>query len=122
MDEIDLGLHELSNQLSQDKTFFAESPSPTKTNQFVSGFTKSRYVQWMKTYFFYWTTAVFLFIFILWASPEYCYINNTVQRNNQPPTKQFLWSRFTTVFTISYAIVISIYLSSIYVFKNSVTL
>lgn len=120
MDEIDLGLHELSNQLSQDKTFFAESPSSTKTNQFVSGVTKSRYVQWMKTYFFYWTTAVFLFIFILWAAPEYCY--TVVHRNNQPPTKQFLWSRFTTVFAVSYTIVISIYLSSIYVFKSSVTL
>lgn len=112
MDEIDLGLHELSNQLSQDKAFFAES-STTKANPLD----KSRYMQLMKTYFFYWTTAVFLFIFIIWASPEYCY-TMTVHRNNQPPTKQFLWSRFTTVFTISYVIIISLYLTSIYIFNT----
>lgn len=114
MDEIDLGLHELSNQLSQDKTLFTE-PNTTTTG-FALGMTRSRYVQWMKTYFFYWTSAVFLFVFILWSSPEYCYL--TVNRPNQPSNRQFLWSRFTTVFAVSYSIVVSLYLASIYMFRS----
>lgn len=113
MDEIDLGLHELSNQLSQEKTLFVE-PKTTTTGFAMS---RSQYVQWMKTYFFYWASAVFLFVFILWSSPEYCYL--TVDRPNQPPTRQFLWSRFMTVFAVSYSTLLSLYLASAYLFRGA---
>lgn len=112
MDDIDLGLHELSNRLAQDKTPFADSLP--KTNPFVTKMTESRYVKWMKTYLFYWTIAVFLFIFIIWASPEYVYVT-TVGSQQQHSTRKFSWSRFTTVFVISYVVIVSLHVGAIYI-------
>lgn len=99
MDEIDLGLHNLTNELGIDVNKEKMISSVLKT--------EARYIYMLKTFFFYWMTAVILFIFLLWASPEYFYENYGSQ-------KRFLWQRFFKVFLFLYILIIFTYMISNY--------
>lgn len=111
MDEIDLGLHELSSQLADTGVFkdstLMKSSKTNSVGNFTSSVVNSRYAILMKKYMFYWTTALTLFVFILWASPEYCYITTRTGSS-----RQFSWSRFFTVFIVLYSTIIGLHITS----------
>lgn len=112
MDELDLELNELASQFQvNNKTIM----DPVKIK---SGRTNtSRYVDLAKRYFFYWSSAIVLFLFILWASPDYCYVDYSSNRQGAS-SKQFVWSRFFTVWITMYLVLLSIHVSSNFLAKS----
>lgn len=125
MDEIDLGLHELSNQLKLDKNAFGHTNTTGVAGSLSSTSSAfgrpARYTELLKTFVFYWSTAILLFLFLIWASPSYFYTTSPVGiiTNNHhhhpmpsPPPQRFVWSRFFRVWVIMYVLILSCYVSA----------
>lgn len=114
MDEIDLGLHDLSSELGMDKSGVIIG---TTTNILKR---EGRYIYLLKRFFFYWMTAFIIFIFLLWASPDYFYDN--VMTTKGTVDRKFQWTRFIKVFIFLYALILGTYFGSNYLNGYSIFL